>query len=582
LAKPLTTTEIAIDRTAVRGAFRRWDSTQGLGDEPLARLSLVESRRKAAGYRPAAVGRGLALRDVLRGPGLVRPSPGEPDPADVRWRSFVIVSEQYLAGRKPDYVAEQLHMARSTFDHEQAAALDHLADVLSSWDEVPPPELAPAAAPAAVPLMAPPRQPDGLTGRAEIFTELRSRLIAGKGDISLHGLPGVGKTALAVELAHDRAVRQALPDGVLWAGLGRRPDLASQLALWGAAIGVSLSEFAALPSTDDRARLVHTLLGRRRALLVVDDVWDPAAGLAFRLGGEGCVRLFTCRSGAIASTLAPDGAVHLGELDDESGVRLLQRSIGTADPIQAAEARRLVAAVGAHPLALVLAGRYLAREGRGGHRHRQTALARLAEVGERFKIEKLAHRLDQQPSSFSRETPISLETVIGLSVDELAHAAGAAPQAWFPPRPGTFTEPAALAASGQDEAALHELVDSGLVEPSGEDRFSLHPVVSDYARSRSDPGAERLAGGFSDWQSRSRMTVAGWRRSRQPSGGFEIAMRTDRTKMPAWNAGRLSDARVRMEGQRGAAARNWPRDVRPGGEELVPSSPQGTDPSTSR
>ncbi len=123
----------------MRSALRRWDSTQGLGEHPLARLALVEIRRKGGGYKEAAVGRGLALRDVLRlALEALRPGAGEPDPADERWRHFIILSEQYLAGRKPDYVAAQLSLARSTYDHEQAAALDRLAGVLREWGEVPP------------------------------------------------------------------------------------------------------------------------------------------------------------------------------------------------------------------------------------------------------------------------------------------------------------------------------------------------------------------------------------------------------------------------------------------------------------
>ena len=493
-----------VDRKAVRAALRLWHRTSGLGDFPLAHLPLVEARRLAAGYRDAAVGRGLALRDVLRlALDELRPQHGEPDPGDVRWRAFVILNEQYLAGRKPDYLAEMLSVARSTLDHEQAAALDRVADILREWNDHPPQELAPAAPPSAVPQMAPPPHPKGLVGRADLIEALRARLVGSRGDVALHGLPGVGKSALAVELAHDREVRSAFPDGVLWVGIGQHPDPMGLLALLGAAIGLSPAEFSMITSVEDRARLLHTLLAPRRALLVVDDVWDPAGGLLFRLGGEGCARLYTCRSGAVAAALAPEAAVRVPELRSEDGMDLLQRSLGAAGPLEEDQARRLVSAVGAHPLALVLMGRTIGREGRDGQRRRRdAALAGLAQAERRLTIEEARSPLDQQPS-LSQQTPLSLEVVLGLSDESLSEAArrGLRRLGFLPPRPATFGEQVALSVveepvTGRSEKVLDDLVDSGLVEPAGESRYSLHPVVSDYARARSDSGARRdFAGG---------------------------------------------------------------------------------------
>ena len=544
-------TEATIDRKVLRSALRLWHSTLGLGGHPLAQHPLAESRRRAAGYREAAVGRGLALRDVLRLAleGL-RPTQGDPDPSDERWRPFLILSEQYLGGRKPDYVAGLLSIARSTYDHEQAAALDGLAEVLHEWVDHPPPEMAPtAAASVAAPFMAPPPHPAGLLGRADRIDTLRKRLVAGRGDLALHGLPGVGKTALAVELSHDPEVRTAFPDGVLWAGLGQRPDLSALLALWGAALGLSPAEFLMLTSVEDRARLVHSVLGSRRLLLVVDDVWDTATGLVFRLGGERCARLYTCRSGAMAAALAPESDVRVPELGPADGVGLLQRSTGAAGPLADDEALRLVAAVGSHPLALVLMGRYLGREGHPGQsRRRDTALSGLTQAAKRLTIEEARSPLEQQPS-LSAGTSISLDAVLALSDESLSEQARHLLRrlAFFPPRPGTFGEAAALAAtlteglepalpqrhrdgaavsvrrggvsggpsttpartisaaaaegtalspstslgtgSTEGTSALDELVDSGLVEPVADGRYSLHPVVSDYARLHTDSTA---------------------------------------------------------------------------------------------
>src|SRR5437762_2702072 len=92
-----------------------------------------------------------------------------------------------------------------------------------------------------VPFLAPPRPPFELVGRDDLLRELKSRLFAG-GNLSivaLNGLPGVGKSALAVALAYDLEVLSHFHDGVLWAGLGRGADVLSQLGAWGLALDIS-------------------------------------------------------------------------------------------------------------------------------------------------------------------------------------------------------------------------------------------------------------------------------------------------------------------------------------------------------
>ena len=58
-----------------------------------------------------------------------------------------------------------------------------------------------------------------LVGRESLLHTLKERLLRGE-NIALTGLPGAGKTALAVTLAHDPDILAHFSDGVLWAGLG--------------------------------------------------------------------------------------------------------------------------------------------------------------------------------------------------------------------------------------------------------------------------------------------------------------------------------------------------------------------------
>src|SRR5207248_3809559 len=109
-----------------------------------------------------------------------------------------------------------------------------------------------------VPFLAPPRSTK-LIGRQELFFDLKERLFArdSLGLFALNGLPGVGKTALALALAHDISVLGYFHDGVLWARLGRQPDVLSILGTWGIALGISSEKLAALDNIRERATAVH-------------------------------------------------------------------------------------------------------------------------------------------------------------------------------------------------------------------------------------------------------------------------------------------------------------------------------------
>src|SRR5436190_1149210 len=93
----------------------------------------------------------------------------------------------------------------------------------------------------------------GLVGRDSLLHRLRQRLAAGE-DVgsgvretpetlmALNGLPGVGKTSLSVQLAYDQEIRHHFYAGVLWAGLGPRPNVLGHLSRWGALLGIASKE----------------------------------------------------------------------------------------------------------------------------------------------------------------------------------------------------------------------------------------------------------------------------------------------------------------------------------------------------
>lgn len=135
--------------------------------------------------------------------------------------------------------------------------------------------------PALVPHLLPPRLPhlvgrDDLHARlAEVAAELRDRpdgCVDATPVVALSGPPGIGKSAVAVDAAHQ--LRRLFPDGELYIDLrghGRRPRTAED------ALGMLLAGFG-MPEIPDRPdeRLAHyrRLLIDRRMLIVLDNALD--------------------------------------------------------------------------------------------------------------------------------------------------------------------------------------------------------------------------------------------------------------------------------------------------------------------
>src|SRR5437762_1496282 len=77
---------------------------------------------------------------------------------------------------------------------------------------------------------------------------------------ALNGLPGVGKTSLAITLVHDPAIRAYFSDGVLWVSLGPIPILAGLLSRCAGLFGISETQFAELGEYQKR-QILRTAIG---------------------------------------------------------------------------------------------------------------------------------------------------------------------------------------------------------------------------------------------------------------------------------------------------------------------------------
>jgi len=321
-----------------------------------------------------------------------------------------------------------------------------------------------------------------LVGREHDLTRLKQQLLAG-GITALCGLPGVGKTAVAIELAHDPDIRAHFRDGILWAALGPEPSIPTVQSRWGILLGISSTAMASPSDNDARAVALHRAIGSHSLLLVIDDAWHLEDTLALTAGGKSCAHLVTTRLPGIATALAGEGTTVIRELGEHEGMMLLRMLAPRAVDHEEQKVLELVDAVGGLPLALTLVGRYLhAQAYTGQPRRTAAALERLGRAEERLQLREPRGPLDRH-SSLLAVPSLSLRSVFAVTdrqLDNEARAALATLSA-FPPKPNSFSEEQALAA-GCTREALDLLSDAGLLESAEPGRYTLHPVVADYAR----------------------------------------------------------------------------------------------------
>src|SRR5690242_1931866 len=143
---------------------------------------------------------------------------------------------------------------------------------------------------------------EDLIGRDQLLSQLRAYLSVENepGLAALYGLPGVGKTTLAVALTHDQAIQDHFHDGILWAALGPQPDALGLLSYWGTLLGVPESESQKLRTPDAWIRRIRAAIGTRQMLLVIDDAWEIEQALTFKVGGPRCAYLVTTRFPSLA------------------------------------------------------------------------------------------------------------------------------------------------------------------------------------------------------------------------------------------------------------------------------------------
>ena len=312
-----------------------------------------------------------------------------------------------------------------------------------------------------------------LVGRRADRDELFRLLLDGTRLLTLSGPGGVGKTRLALHLAHEMA--RACPDGVWFVDLADLDDARMVGPAIGDALGVD-------PVGDDAEASLVEHLHARRLLLVLDNFEQvvAAAGLVARLLGasEGVQVLATSRVplrvyGEHVRTLEPLDVADAVELFTERATSSDHRFDATHVEL----VEQICGALDRLPLAIELVA------------------ARAGELTLHDMADHLSARLDLAsdgpPERSTRQQ--ALRAAIRWSVD-LLPAGTARSFGRLSVFAGGFQADAA-AAVGVERDHLSALVRSSLVVREG-DRFRLLETVRDFALEllETDPGREDVRG----------------------------------------------------------------------------------------
>jgi len=328
---------------------------------------------------------------------------------------------------------------------------------------------------------------NGLLGRDELLAQIKQRLLESNSLAltAINGLPGIGKTALAMALVTDRQVQARYSDGILWASLGSHPNVLNLFIRWGSLLGIRASDVENPNNQESWWHALHTTIGLRRMLLIIDDAWSSEDALALKVGGSNCTHLVTTRLPQVAFAFAQQEMVVVPELTETDGLALLARFVPQFTSQNEEVAREMVRRVGGLPLAVKLIGYYLALQTLSGQPRRlRAAVAALQHAQRRLEI-SIPSRWQEHSLSLPMGTPLSLQAVIAVSDQHLSQQAHhtLCALAVFPAKPNSFSEEAALEISQEPVEMLDELWDVGLLEANGPGRYTLHQTIVDYARS---------------------------------------------------------------------------------------------------
>ncbi|MGW0822019.1 AfsR/SARP family transcriptional regulator [Streptomyces sp. NPDC002845] len=328
------------------------------------------------------------------------------------------------------------------------------------------------------------------TGRASFVSELSdvlSSASATEGRVmavsALAGIGGVGKTTLAVHVAHQ--ARGAFLDGQLYVDLqGAGARAAEPETVLGAFLRALGTADSAIPDTlEERSALYRSVLDGRRVLILLDNARDAAQIRPLLPGTAGCAALVTSRVRMV--DLAGAHLVDLDVMSPEEALLLFTRIVGEERVASEREAALdVVAACGFLPLAIRIAASRLAA------RRTWTVSVLAAKLAdERRRLDELQAGDLAVKATFElgygalEPTQARAFRLLGLADGPDISLAAAAAVLDLPVH--------------ETEDLLESLVDTSLLESAAPGRYRYHDLVRLYARACAErdewPPGEREA-----------------------------------------------------------------------------------------
>ncbi|MEU0091269.1 tetratricopeptide repeat protein [Kribbella sp. NPDC006257] len=298
--------------------------------------------------------------------------------------------------------------------------------------------------------------------------------------VAIHGMAGVGKSALAAAVAAE--IADQFPDGQLYlnlGGFGPSPSLRESEALYSLLRATGVADSEVPVNSAEASSLLRSRLFGRRVLIVLDNASDIEQVSPLLPAAPTCAVLVISR--VWLTRLPANCHLQLDVLDESTALQLLRSVVGPdrvdAEPDATAELIRICAGL---PLAIqIAAGRLVAQP------------AWLVEhLVDRLRNEQ--HRLDELAVE---DATVRASLAVSFGRDDDAPApAGDLSEAAFAALglidATSLTAVAAARLIGKEQRAaqgvLERMVDANLLMAPGPARYQLHDLLHLYARELAD------------------------------------------------------------------------------------------------